>query len=109
MKIQLKYGEEDVQFDLDDANVAWVASPKSQEISKPPEELIAAAIDNPIAGRDWRICSRTFKGHLVLLVDDNTRSTPQRIILPILLDKLNGAGVPDSSISALICTARIAR
>jgi len=38
----------------------------------------------------------------VLLVDDNTRNTPQKKILPILLEELNKAGVDDNCITALI-------
>lgn len=38
----------------------------------------------------------------MLLVDDNTRSTPQKRILPILLEELNKAGVNDNNITGLI-------
>ena len=38
----------------------------------------------------------------MLLVDDNTRSTPHQQILPTLLNELNAAGVPDDSITAII-------
>jgi len=38
----------------------------------------------------------------VILVDDNTRATPQRRILPVLLDELNRAGMPDEAITVII-------
>ena len=39
---------------------------------------------------------------MVILVDDLTRPTPQDAILPILLDELNHAGVPDDQVTVLI-------
>jgi nickel-dependent lactate racemase len=38
----------------------------------------------------------------VILVDDNTRATPQSVLLPPLLDEFNRAGVPDGQITLLI-------
>jgi nickel-dependent lactate racemase len=38
----------------------------------------------------------------LILVDDGTRSTPQALILPILLDELNAAGVADGDISIMV-------
>ena len=40
--------------------------------------------------------------NVVLLVDDMTRSTPQKVILPAILDALNQAGVQDEEITAII-------
>ncbi len=38
----------------------------------------------------------------IILVDDGIRNTPQKLILPILLNELNVAGVEDSDITILI-------
>ena len=39
---------------------------------------------------------------VVILCDDYTRPTPSHLLLPILLDKLNELGVPDSNITILV-------
>jgi len=41
-------------------------------------------------------------GSVVLVVDDNTRLTPTRVIVPILLDGLNSGGVPDEAIEVIV-------
>jgi len=47
-----------------------------------------------------RIVNRTDKA--VILVDDITCATPQRSILPALLNRLNEARVPDENIEIII-------
>lgn len=39
---------------------------------------------------------------MVILVDDGTRPTPQKLILPILLDELNRAGVRDKDVTIIV-------
>lgn len=41
------------------------------------------------------------KRNIVFLIEDNTRNTPLRLILPILVEYLGKKGVPDSAISFL--------
>ncbi len=36
------------------------------------------------------------------MADDNTRPTPTGLILPLLLDELNAAGVPDGAVEVII-------
>lgn len=40
---------------------------------------------------------------VLLMVDDDTRATPQHLILPTLVDKLNEYGIPDDRIRILFC------
>ena len=60
------------------------------------------AIRNPIGSPTLAELVARHGKRTLMLVDDSTRSTPQKLILPILLDELNAAGVPDSEISAMI-------
>ena len=39
---------------------------------------------------------------IVIIGDDITRPTPQNIIIPIVLDELNSAGVPDKNIHVIV-------
>ena len=41
-------------------------------------------------------------GRVAILADDVTRPTPQRQILPVLLDVLNEAGVPDRDVTVIV-------
>ena len=39
---------------------------------------------------------------MVIISDDNTRRTPTKRIVPLILDELNRAGIPDSAVSIVI-------
>src|SRR5690606_9176813 len=41
---------------------------------------------------------------IVIMVDDRTRQTPQKLILPFVLEELNNAGVKDNQIKLVIAT-----
>jgi nickel-dependent lactate racemase len=40
-------------------------------------------------------------GSVAIVVNDHTRKTPTRLILPAVLDELNNAGVPDSAVTVI--------
>lgn len=62
---------------------------------------VRAALREPIGGPalEHLVCSY---GKVVILADDLTRPTPQKQILPPLLDYLNAAGAPDGNITIII-------
>ena len=62
-------------------------------------ELISA-LESPIGTLPLKELAKGRK-NIVFLVEDNTRSTPLDIIMPIITDYLNKNGVPDSAMSFL--------
>lgn len=72
-----------------------------EEQNRNPSDRIAAALENP---RGCRPLSQEVKAsdRVLILIDDKSRSTPVRDILPLVLGELGRAGVPDSSMTILI-------
>jgi nickel-dependent lactate racemase len=100
--IDLPYGHSSRSIKIPEGNLAWVEGPRHVETIPDLEAVVRNAIRNPIGSPTLaELVSRHGKRTL-LLVDDSTRSTPQALILPILLDELNAAGVADSDISIMI-------
>ena len=100
-EIVLPYGDKEVCIKLPEKNVSWVVT--LREASRPEsEEETRRAIRNPIGIPPLSELVKQRGKNVVLLVGDNTRNTPQKIILPILLDELNRARVSDNDITALI-------
>jgi len=65
------------------------------------EEIIEAGLDNPVGTPD--LAEMVSPGQRVLIiVDDNTRTTPAERILPYLLTRLNTAGISDANIKFLV-------
>lgn len=102
-KIALPYGDDEiVHIRLPEEKLSWIVTPREVEVSENEEEEIRRAIQNPIGTPSLAELVKQKGKNVVLLVDDNTRCTPQKKILPILIEELNKADVDDSHITALI-------
>lgn len=101
-EILLPYGHTTKTLRVPESNLAWVVGPQDAPPVTDLADAIHAAIRAPIGAPSLRELIARHGTRTVILVDDGTRSTPQKDILPILLDELNAAGVPDRDITALI-------
>lgn len=101
-KITLPYGHEARIIEISEENLAWVEGPRQAAPLADVEAAIRDAIRNPIGSPTLAELVARHGKRTLILVDDSTRSTPQKLILPILLDELNAAGVPDSEISGVV-------
>ncbi len=117
-EIAIPYGDESKTLHIPEVNLAWTVAPKNVPPVENLEEAVRAALRSPIGSPGLTQLAADHGTRTVILVDDNTRLTPQSRILPVLLDELNQAGVLDSQISAIIAlgthrpmseTERIAR
>src|ERR1039457_6915988 len=98
-QITLPYGHESRTIEVPEENLAWVEGPKDVPPLPDLAEAVKSAIRNPIGSPSLSELVLKHGKRTLILVDDSTRSTPQALILPILLDELNAAGVADSDIS----------
>jgi lactate racemase len=101
-QIALPYGHQTRTIEIPEANLAWVAGPKQVPLPGDLAEAVRAAVRNPIGSPSLAGLVARHGRRTMILVDDGTRSTPQSLILPILLDELNAAGVADTDISIVV-------
>lgn len=101
-KITLPYGHEERTIEIPEENLAWIEGPRRAPPIAGMEAAIRDAIRKPIGSPTLAELVARHGKRTLILVDDSTRSTPQKLILPILLDELNAAGVPDSEISGVV-------
>ncbi len=96
--MQLKYGETSCNFSLQPGRLLGeiVASPAIPSAS--PEELVSAALDSCASF----IERFRFADRVVIVTSDITRYTGSEIYLPLLVERLNKVGIPDSHIEILI-------
>lgn len=85
--ISLPYGSESLAVPLPSRNLLAVADLQPAAVEADLSSLLRAAVRNPINSPPFADLL-TESAHLLLLVDDVTRPTPARDILPILLDEL---------------------
>ena len=101
MKIPVHYGERIIELTIPDENLCF--NLHRNEFRPPDSEVeeIRTAIQNPIGTK--RLGEMVSKdASVVILVDDRTRVTPQKLIIPVLLEELNSAGVKNEQIKLII-------
>ena len=100
-KVILPYGQESVEVRVPEGNLIGVYSPRDTVPVTDVKVEIRRALASPIGALPLREQLRGRK-NVVLVADDNTRLTPTDILIPILLDECNAAGVPDSAVTLII-------
>lgn len=101
-KIQIPYGSNFKEFEVPRNNLVWMVSPSNVPPVEDEQKEILRAIRNPLGMPNLSQMVAQKGKNTVILVDDNTRITPQKKILPLLLDDLNKVGVKDKDITVII-------
>jgi len=102
MLVRLPYGKDSkIELDVPDGNLSFAADIGDVPKVADQEEIILKSLRNPIGRPPLRdMVSDNEK--VIVVCDDMTRPTPQDLIIPIVLDELNSAGVPDKNIEVVI-------
>ena len=100
-KVALPYGRDEVEFTIPDLNLIGIYSPREVAPVNDVKAEIRRALAAPIGAQPLQKQVRG-KKNVVLIADDNTRLTPTDVLIPILLDECNAAGVSDSAITVII-------
>lgn len=101
VRITIPYGHDTCSFDVPNMNMGDVLRPNHVRITEDCEGIITRAIANPIGTPPLEQLVRG-KREVVIIVDDFTRPTPVDRIVPLLLDRLNAAGISDCQIKIVI-------
>jgi len=97
----LPYGNSEITFCLPESALLGIFSPHESPPVPDPAAEIRRALREPVGARPLVEDARGAK-QVVIVADDLTRPTPNALILPILLDEFNQAGVPDARIRVLV-------
>lgn len=99
--INIYYGEQLLELNIPKKNLVFELKPKQILPLHEVEKEIKQALNRPIgSARLNELVKPSMK--VLILADDRTRLTPQHLIIPLVLEELNKAGVPDSRISILM-------
>ena len=99
--VSIPYVDHILEIDIPQQNIIFDRRPRDVPSAADYGEAIRAALANPIGAPPLHKMVRPGQ-KVVIISDDNTRRTPTRQIVPLLLDELNKAGVPDSDIKIVI-------
>jgi nickel-dependent lactate racemase len=99
--VKLHCGDDVLELDIPEKNLVFEIEPQKFEMPADEDAEIVNSINNPIGTPKLRDMVDSSM-NVLILADDRTRLTPQKKIIPLILDELNGAGVPDSQIKVII-------
>lgn len=101
-RILLNYRSiDDIALEVEEKNLLAVLEPKPTKPLDSLEDALVHGIRHPIGCEPLAGLVHGCRKVLVLS-DDNTRLTPADKIIPVLLDELNHAGIPDAQIEIMI-------
>jgi nickel-dependent lactate racemase len=101
MHLKIPYVNRYLDVEIPERNLIFDIEPRNVPAVGDFEDTLQRALTNPIgSGPLSEIVSPGEK--VIIISDDNTRITPTKKILPILLDALNEAGIPDQDIQIII-------
>ncbi|MGI6572093.1 MAG: nickel-dependent lactate racemase [Fermentimonas sp.] len=101
--IKVHYGERVIELDIPEENLCFNLKRNKFQIPISEEEEIRKALQVPVGSDRLRNIVKK-DSSVVIMVDDRTRKTPQKLILPFVLEELNNAGVKDEQIKLIIAT-----
>jgi len=100
---EVDYGEQTLELLLDPERVLFDLRPGDAAAGSNVEAQVRQALQLPVGSPP--LCELLQPGqNIVLLGDDQTRLTPTDVIVPVLLDEINAAGVPDENVTVVIAT-----
>ncbi|WP_066634673.1 nickel-dependent lactate racemase [Desulfolucanica intricata] len=105
MQLKFKYGKDYIITDIKDENVAGVLLPKELPGNDNPLQVVVDAMNSPIGTPTLsQLAVNKKPERVVIVVNDATRPTPYRHMLPPVLDELHRAGVEREKITLVIAT-----
>lgn len=103
MKIPIAYGKKGLEIEVPDKNLMKVLSMKGAVPVDNPRDALTAALKAPIASAPFGKIAAGARSACIA-VCDITRPVPNALLLPPLLEMLEGAGIQKEEITILIAT-----
>ncbi len=103
MKIPVHYGKTTIELNIPEKNLSFNLSRNIFPTPENEADEITRVLENPTGTDKLRNLVKS-NSTVVIMVDDRTRMTPQKRILPYILEELNTGGVKDENITLVIGT-----
>lgn len=97
MKLSLGYGKGNVELEVAETNLVGILEPHTPVISQSEKDVIFEALQNPIRSNPLSHCMNPGE-KVVIVTSDITRPMPSKKVLPVVVDQVNRAGIPDRDI-----------
>ncbi|NQU03476.1 MAG: DUF2088 domain-containing protein, partial [Syntrophaceae bacterium] len=86
MKVKLKYGQADRELSISEKAVVSLLNPSTIPVIENVDEAFEKAMDSPLGGNSLETMDPP--ASIAIAVSDETRPTPTKLLLPLLLKRL---------------------
>ncbi len=100
-QFSLGFGSKSLSLEINSTNILGVLHPKLTPPHSSPENIVSKALENPIASESVESLFQS-RVKMVVVVPDKTRNSGAVVFLPMLIDRLNRAGIQDSDIKIIL-------
>jgi lactate racemase len=100
-RLKIPYVNRLLEVEIPDRNLIFDESPRNVPPTPDFEGTLRSALARPIGKPPLHDLLRS-RQKVIIISDDNTRVTPTKRIIPVLLDFVNQSGVPDRDIQIII-------
>lgn len=101
MEITIPYGKDELSFQIRRRNLAWIIDRGSKTARRDVSTRVRETLRKPVMSPSLKEMASSVDS-VAVLVNDYTRPTPQRILLPTILDELNEAGISDRQVEIIV-------
>jgi len=102
-RLGIPYVNRLLEVEIPDRNLIFDEAPRNVPPASDFQGTLRAALSHPIGTPRLQHLVRSGQ-KVIIISDDNTRLTPTKQIIPVLLDFLNQSGVPDRDIQIIIAS-----
>ncbi|MFO8077076.1 MAG: nickel-dependent lactate racemase [Thermoplasmatota archaeon] len=103
MEIQLPYGKDTVPCTVDEKHLLQIIKTKDSIPPDKPERMIQQSLNRPYGTEPLSELAQ-HGDRVAIVVDDYTRPSPTKLLLPPVLNELKKAGVVDTDVTIIIAT-----
>ena len=100
---KIRFGDAEFETDLPRGTLVARIEPAAPSVRAPAEEIIGRALEKPVESTRLREIARG-KRSAAILVPGKDRVAAASVFLPLLLDELNAAGIPDERVEVFLAT-----
>ena len=102
-RLYIPYVNRLLPVDIPERNLIFDVEPVAVAPARDLEGTVCRALAEPVGTSPLAELVRPGQ-QVVIIADDNTRSTPVKRIIPVLLDALNACGIPDGDVKLVIAS-----
>ena len=103
--MKLKYGKEEIRLPIEDKSIMKILDLKKQKVLLNPKDKLKELLKNPISSPSLKdLIIQKKVQNILIIVNDITRPTPYKIILPPLLEELHQIGIEKENVTFIIAT-----